>query len=1134
MVNRKALRGSGGVGILIHNRLSQHYRHEVLDQSVEGILWVKLTSRMNSEVSIVICSCYLPPIDSSRSVNGEQYFEELLCQCHKYQNEGIILIGGDFNARCAELSEYIEGVDKVPTRSAIDLTVNRYGELLMDFMISTNTCMLNGRIGQNNFTSVSNKGKAVVDYCIVPYEQLGHVSDFTIKTMTDLINEFNMVMPLLTKMSDHSILLSTIDSSVLNLGLSENNADNDQYLRKTKRFDVKKISSDFMNSDQCQAGIKSTIQHIEQSLKIDKDINSACNELIILIQEEMKAHLNEIKDRGKPKNHKLKQKPWWDDRMQTLWNNVCDSEHLYLSCKGKGNKRQELKNNFIQTRKLFDRESRKVKRKHQREQLEELKHLAEHDNVGFWKQINKLSIGSERSNKIPLAVEIDGEVVSDLNVVMEKWRADFSSLFSAPNSPNSPNFDTHNLKMVEDRLKQIDTLRNTLTPSNEPDNHPLNVPLTYMEVEKAINKLKNNKATGSDGIPAECLKNKTVIDILFKIYAHCFNTGTVPDIWLQGVINPIFKAGSKYEPLNYRGITLINVICKCYSNILNKRLCDWLENNDLLNDEQNGFRQARSCLDHMYVLYTIVKNRLLLKCSTFTCFIDAKKAFDRVSHPCLWFKLVNIGINGKMLGAIRSLYDTKHLNCSVCIDKYVTKSFPVECGVKQGDPMSPTLFAIYVNDLIVDLNAVNQGVRCGNNSVSCLFYADDIVIMSETASGLQTQLNVVSNWCNKWRMELNQQKTNVIHFHPKSISRTNCNFKCGDHVIDKVSKYKYLGLYFNEHMDETQIVNDVVKSATRSLSYVISKYKNSGGLLYQSFNILYESCVQPVMLYGAALWGFKEHSKLNSVQNRACRFFLGVPKTASTLACRGDMGWLSVHAKQKREMIRYWCRLNVMDQSRLTYRIFKWSNSVSLSNIKTWEYNVKKLLKEANMLHITERENDINVKSFMNKFNDNIVQQDKENWFQGIWNDNKNEQNGNKLRLYRCFKEDIFVENYVTCIMPFHHRQQLSRLRLGCLPIEIEMGRRFNVPLCERTCKMCTTNCIEDEIHLLLECPMYNDLREKIISSIEDRNLDFKNQYYSLLSNTNIQADLAKCIFNIMRRRDLFCKMTEQIFINVK
>ena len=222
-----------------------------------------------------------------------------------------------------------------------------------------------------------------------------------------------------------------------------------------------------------------------------------------------------------------------------------------------------------------------------------------------------------------------------------------------------------------------------------------------------------------------------------------------------------------------------------------------------------------------------------------------------------------------MFSAIQSMYSSGQLKSCVRVNDMVTDYFDITCSVKQGDPISPTLFAIYVNDLIEELNANNKGIGCGEVNISALFYADDIVVIAESAKDLQFQLDTINDWCSKWRMELNQSKTKIIHFRPRTTTQTVYKFKCGDLDIDYCSKYKYLGLYFNPHMDEKEIVKDVAKSATRALGGMISKYKQTGGNLFETYNIFYEACIQPVMMYGAGLWGIKEHHKLNVIQNRA-------------------------------------------------------------------------------------------------------------------------------------------------------------------------------------------------------------------------------------------------------------------------
>ena len=112
-----------------------------------------------------------------------------------------------------------------------------------------------------------------------------------------------------------------------------------------------------------------------------------------------------------------------------------------------------------------------------------------------------------------------------------------------------------------------------------------------------------------DKLPYEFLKNDTIIKALHKLYLLCFSTGKVPGEWLRATISPIPKSAQldKCEPLNYRGISLLCTSAKIYSSILNSRVMAYLENNNLLVEEQNGFRRNRACIDHVFSLASILQ-----------------------------------------------------------------------------------------------------------------------------------------------------------------------------------------------------------------------------------------------------------------------------------------------------------------------------------------------------------------------------------------------------------------------------------------------------------------------------------------------------------------------------------------------
>ena len=322
----------------------------------------------------------------------------------------------------------------------------------------------------------------------------------------------------------------------------------------------------------------------------------------------------------------------------------------------------------------------------------------------------------------------------------------------------------------------------------------------YDEVEKVIKKLQKKKSVGWDNIPNEIIKNKSLTMLLLKFFQKCFDSGVVPSIWLKSVITPILKPGMKdpYTPLNYRGISLISCLSKVYSSILNKRISAYCDRSNIIVDEQNSFRPGRSCEEHIFTLTTIIRNQFAKSKPLFTSFIDLKKAFDWVDRDLLMYRLLTYGINGKIYNAIKSLY--QHTMSSVRLNEYMSEWFPVTSGVKQGDNLSPVLFCLYINDLALTLKENNIGVNIDGHTICILLYADDIVLLAENEKDLQTLLDITQDWCYKWKLNINVEKSKIMHFRPNKKKQSNINFSFGDTPLQYCESYKYLGIYLDPHL----------------------------------------------------------------------------------------------------------------------------------------------------------------------------------------------------------------------------------------------------------------------------------------------------------------------------------------------
>ena len=294
----------------------------------------------------------------------------------------------------------------------------------------------------------------------------------------------------------------------------------------------------------------------------------------------------------------------------------------------------------------------------------------------FWKTFGSISIANDRLVRQSLPEKIlkpDGVLSANKVEYMQVWMDHFKTLFNPPD--------------IGLGLRQFDREE---TGRNFIGQEILSSPITIEEVETAVN-------SPHDKICPSVMKCDKILLYLVSLFQYCFTNSTVPKSWQTSIIQPIFKgSGHRNDPSTYRGITIQSCITKVFCKVLNNRLRNYLEVNEIIKDEQNGFRKDRSCQDHVSSLYFLLENRKLNKLDTYACFVDFRKAFDSVTRELLWQKMAANGINGKYLDCIQAL--CTNMTSSVRINDDFSPPFSINRGVKQGCPLSPTLFNIFIND----------------------------------------------------------------------------------------------------------------------------------------------------------------------------------------------------------------------------------------------------------------------------------------------------------------------------------------------------------------------------------------------------------------------------------------------------
>ena len=210
-----------------------------------------------------------------------------------------------------------------------------------------------------------------------------------------------------------------------------------------------------------------------------------------------------------------------------------------------------------------------------------------------------------------------------------------------------------------------------------------------------------------------------------KLFTIILETGIVPDDWCLGIIKPIYKnKGPENDPNNYRGITLLSSLGKLFTSCLNSRLNLYAESSGLLNENQAGFRKGYSTLDHIYSLHSIIEYYLYKKKRLYCAFVDYSKAFDLVDRVSLWQKMLAKGITGKVFNVIYNIY-AKAKSC-VKMGNQISGLFNSCIGVRQGENLSPLLFAIYISDFDSFLSRKYGGLSYIDHDIKDLLCDDEL------------------------------------------------------------------------------------------------------------------------------------------------------------------------------------------------------------------------------------------------------------------------------------------------------------------------------------------------------------------------------------------------------------------------
>ena len=1072
-------RAIGGIALLIRKSIKPGV-HIVKDAN--DYIWLKLEKTFfGLERDLFICAAYIPPERSNylRIRGYPDILDQITSDIADFTKEGHVMLMGDLNARTANLQDHITTdsdkfidpdtlsylIDQpLSRRNSQDKTADPRGRQLIDVCIQSRLRILNGRcLGDTcgYFTCHKSNGSSVVDYFIVNEELLSRVLCFKVHM-------------LLENMSDHcqiSVLVKTNFTPLKNSCDLTDTVPGDYYW---KEGDIQKFQNALAEPDTQEKILKL----MSSNYNTQNGPNSAVDDLQkILIHTAGKA-LQRKRSNPSPlkfNNHK----PWFDKPLQILKREIGKKAQLLCLFPNDPN----IRGSYYKIVKIYNKTRKQKKRAHKQEIINKLEHMRTERPSEFWKVLNLLK--SEEMHENPAS-----------NISHTEWSEYFKDL--------NHNKATPNLDLRDKTQKLLE---------NIPDNI-LNDSIQENEIIKAISNLKNKKAQGLDKIRNEMLRysQHILLPCLVKVFNIILQSGSYPDMWAHGYISPIFKTGNPFVKDNYRGITITSCLGKLFNSVLNSRLNRFLEVNDTIPEAQIAYRSNCRPSDHLFVLKTLIDKMLKKdKRHLFACFVDFRKAFDSISHEALLFKLASVGIGDKFHQLIKTMNQKTQLR--VKIANNLSAPFPSNIGVRQGDNLSPNLFKIFTHDLVNIIDPECEPPKLISKEVGCLLFADDAILLSSSAKGLQKSLNNLQKYCDEWGLVVNTTKTKSMTFNING-KKMSLPLKYNNEPIESVQEYKYLGTLVTANGAFTKSCEDLYHRGLKAF-FKLRRQLSQGHIKCSTYLHLFDTIIKPVLLYSSEIW-MPCVAKLRKLQNNSAhnieesfenlhieklhclllRILLNVNAKATKMALYSETGRYPLYIEGLVNSFKYLNRLETGDCSSLLTESLACSKELANS----WHSNLMKVL---NKLNITcSHDNTITAKAALSTLRIR---------FGNYWHKRSFESttlpchSGKKLRTYQLFKQNICLEKYLDMAPNKNAIKALAQFRISAHNLNIETGRYLKLPVEQRLCTMCDLNTVEDEVHFLIACTAYSQKRQPLFNSAKNSCQNFDsltdlNKFIWLLS----------------------------------
>ncbi|GFW38517.1 probable RNA-directed DNA polymerase from transposon X-element [Trichonephila clavipes] len=401
-------------------------------------------------------------------------------------------------------------------------------------------------------------------------------------------------------------------------------------------------------------------------------------------------------------------------------------------------------------------------------------------------------------------------------------------------------------------------------------------PLTSpSEVCEVIWNLKNKKAPGKDNVKNIALKSLPInaITYLTKVFNKCLLHNYFPQAWKHAIITVLPKPGKNHKlAINYRPISLLSTIGKVFEKIILTRIKNFTVANEIIPKFQHGFQEKTSTSHQLLRVSNLIIGGFNNGKTTGGVFLDVEKAFDRMWHRGLIFKMIQLNFPDYIINLTHSFLTNRTFQ--VRIEATTSRIAHIEAGSPQGSNLSPIVYNIYTYDFPT------------SPLVEVCLFADDAAIISQARNPvnvrarLQTYLYRLKKWLRLWRISINTEKSKAIIFKKGQYRRKPPPLKLFQNPISWNNQVEYLGVTLDSKLTFIHHLKKITCKFKRSLASLHPLLNRKSKLSLNKKRVIYIQYLQPILTYACQIWGIAAETHLNKLQilqNKALRTILDAP-----------------------------------------------------------------------------------------------------------------------------------------------------------------------------------------------------------------------------------------------------------------